>query len=53
MNNQSRGMGRSINDPRAAQNPTMDKARRPPVLVRVLRYMLHDKSNIPGILAKI
>ena len=43
MNNQSRGMGRSINDPRAAQNPKMDKARRTQVLVRVLRYMLHYK----------
>ena len=43
MNNQSRGMGRSINDPRAAQNQKMDKARRTRVLVRVLRYMLHYK----------
>ena len=36
-------MGRSINDPRAAQNTKMDKARRTQVLVRVLRYMLHYK----------
>ena len=36
-------MGRSINDPRAAQNPKMDKTRRTRVLVRVLRYMLHYK----------
>ena len=36
-------MGRSINDPRAAQNQKMDKARRTRVLVRVLRYMLHYK----------
>ena len=36
-------MGRSINDPRAAQNPKMDKARRTQVLIRVLRYMLHYK----------
>ena len=43
MNNQSRGMGRSINDPRAAQNQKMDKARRSRVLGRVLRYMLHYK----------
>ena len=36
-------MGRSINDPRAAQNQKMDKERRSKVLVRVLRYMLHYK----------
>ena len=36
-------MGRSINDPRAAQNQKMDKARRTRVLVRILRYMLHYK----------
>ena len=36
-------MGRSINDPRAAQNQKMDKARRSRVLGRVLRYMLHYK----------
>ena len=36
-------MGRSINDPRAAQNTKMDRARRTQVLVRVLRYMLHYK----------
>ena len=34
-------MGRSVNDPRAAQNQKMDKARRSKVLGRVLRYMLH------------
>ena len=43
MNNQSRGMGRSINDPRAAQNQKMDKARRVRVFGRVLRYMLRYK----------
>ena len=43
MNNQNRGLGRSINDPRAAQNQKMDKERRSKVLVRVLRYMLHYK----------
>ena len=36
-------MGRSINDPRAAQNQKMDKASRSRVLGRVLRYMLHYK----------
>ena len=36
-------MGRSINDPRAAQNQKMDKTRRTRVLGRVLRYMLHYK----------
>ena len=43
MNNQSRGMGRSINDPRAAQNQKMDRASRTKVLVRVLHYILHYK----------
>ncbi len=43
MNNQNRGMGRSINDPRAAQNQKMDKTRRTKVLGRVLRYMLRYK----------
>ena len=43
MNNQNRGMGRSINDPRAAQNQKMDKGRRTQILGRVLRYMLHYK----------
>ena len=36
-------MGRSINDPRAAQNQKMDKGRRSQILGRVLRYMLHYK----------
>ena len=36
-------MGRSINDPRAAQNQKMDKGRRTQILGRVLRYMLHYK----------
>ena len=36
-------MGRSINDPRAAQNPKMDRAGRARVLGRVLRYILHYK----------
>ena len=36
-------MGRSINDPRAAQNQKMDRASRTKVLVRVLRYILHYK----------
>ena len=43
MNNQNRGMGRSINDPRANQNQKMDKARRTRVVGRILRYMLHYK----------
>ena len=43
MNNQNRGMGRSINDPRAAQNQKMDKTRRTRVVGRILRYMLHYK----------
>ena len=34
-------MGRSINDPRAAQNQKMDKTRRTKVVSRILRYMLH------------
>ena len=38
-----RGMGRSVNDPRAAQNQKLDKAGRARVLVRVLRYILHYK----------
>ena len=36
-------MGRSINDPRAAQNQKMDRTDRKRVLVRVLRYILHYK----------
>ena len=36
-------MGRSINDPRAAQNQKMDKTRRTRVVGRILRYMLHYK----------
>ena len=36
-------MGRSINDPRAAQNQKMDRADRKKVLLRVLRYILHYK----------
>ena len=43
MNNQNRGMGRSINDPRAAQNQKMDKTRRTRVVGRILRYMLRYK----------
>ena len=43
MNNQNRGMGRSVNDPRAAQNQKMDKTRRTRVVGRILRYMLHYK----------
>ena len=36
-------MGRSINDPRAAQNQKMDKTRRTRVVGRILRYMLRYK----------
>ncbi len=41
--NNHKGMGRSINDPRAAQNPAMDRGNRKKVLGRVLRYMLRYK----------
>ncbi len=43
-------MGRSINDPRAAQNQKMDKARRSKVLGRILRYILHYKWAMLGAL---
>ena len=36
-------MGRSVGDPRAAQNQKMDKTRRTKVMARILRYMLHYK----------
>ena len=50
MNNQNRGMGRSINDPRAAKNEKMDKARRSRVLSRILRYILRYKWAMLGAL---
>ena len=48
MNNQNRGMGRSINDPRAAQNQKMDKTRRVKVFGRILRYMMRYKWAMLG-----
>ena len=50
MNNQNRGLGRSINDPRAAKNEKMDKARRSRVLSRILRYILRYKWAMLGAL---
>ncbi len=50
MNNQNRGLGRSINDPRAAKNEKMDKARRSKVLARILRYILRYKWAMLGAL---
>ena len=44
-------MGRSINDPRAAKNEKMDKARRSRVLSRILRYILRYKWAMLGALA--
>ncbi len=41
-------MGRSINDPRAAANATMDRGSRRQVFGRVLRYMLHYKWAMLG-----
>ena len=41
-------MGRSINDPRAAQNQKMDKTRRTRVLGRILRYILRYKWAMLG-----
>ena len=41
-------MGRSINDPRAAKNEKMDKARRSRVLSRILRYILRYKWAMLG-----
>ncbi len=43
-------MGRSINDPRAAQNQKMDKTRRTRVLGRILRYILRYKWAMLGAL---
>ena len=43
-------MGRSVNDPRAAQNQKMDKARRSRVLARILRYILRYKWPMLGAL---
>ena len=50
MNNGNRGLGRSINDPRAAKNQKMDKARRSKVLSRILRYILRYKWAMLGAL---
>ena len=50
MNNGNRGLGRSINDPRAAKNQKMDKARRSKVLSRILRYVLRYKWAMLGAL---
>ncbi len=41
--NNNKGMGRSVNDPRAAQNPYMDRGSRIKIFGRVLRYMLRYK----------
>lgn len=41
--NNGKGMGRSSNDPRAAQNRPMDKGSRRRVFMRILRYMLRYK----------
>ena len=41
-------MGRSVNDPRAAGNQKMDKARRSKVLSRILRYILRYKWAMLG-----
>ncbi len=38
--NNHKGMGRSVNDPRAAQDPYMDRGSRMKIFGRVLRYML-------------
>lgn len=43
MPEQKSGMGRSVNDPRAARTPPMDRAVRTMVFGRVLRYMLRYK----------
>ena len=50
MTNGNRGLGRSINDPRAAQNQKMDKTRRSRVLARILRYILRYKWAMLGAL---
>ena len=50
MTNQNRGLGRSVNDPRAAGNQKMDKARRSKVLARILRYILRYKWAMLGAL---
>ena len=50
MTNGNRGLGRSVNDPRAAQNQKMDKARRSKVLSRILRYILRYKWAMLGAL---
>ena len=51
MTNGNKGfMGRSVNDPRAAQNQKMDKARRSKVLSRILRYILRYKWAMLGAL---
>ena len=44
-------MGRSVNDPRAAQNQKMDKTRRARVFGRILRYMLRYKWAMLGAFA--
>ncbi len=44
-------MGRSVNDPRAAQNQKMDKTRRTRVLGRVLRYILRYRWPMLGAFA--
>ncbi len=41
--NNHKGMGRSVNDPRTAQNAYMDRGSRMKVFGRVLRYMLRYK----------
>ena len=51
MNNQNRGMGRSVNDPRTAQNTKMDKTRRTRVFGRILRYILRYKWAMLGAFA--
>ena len=44
-------MGRSVNDPRAAQNTKMDKTRRTRVFGRILRYILRYKWAMLGAFA--